>query len=58
MAVTYSAVRANTSGPRQVFGSDAMVVKTDDSGPTSDVVAVTNSLTTAEAIVDALNGGA
>lgn len=51
----YIAVRAGASAGRQVFGTDALVIVTADSG-VSDVVAVAPTLAEAQTIADALNG--
>ena len=57
MATTYEAVRGNGAPDRQIFsgGTDALVVSVPDTGAW-DVVAVAKDLTTAQLIVDALNG--
>lgn len=63
MAVTYLAAKSNTSESRRVLGmggssSEGVVIKSDDSIPTSSVIAVTVSYEAAQEIANSLNGGA
>lgn len=60
MAITYIAAKSNSSTARVVFAtsaSEGVVLKSDDSIPEVDLVAVTETYAIAQAIATALNGG-
>lgn len=55
---TYAAAYANSGSNRQVFGSDALLIKTTNPESPGTVVAVFSDIASAQTVADALNGGA